>query len=98
VLKTGLEDDIPIGWTFDNFHNNCKVMAKNCVHVAAVDTAGLSVAITSGGYSMISQDDSIASYTYPVVPFDSTNTRVKLLNYYYPFDIDTLVPNAPKAP
>jgi predicted amidohydrolase len=96
--NTGLEGDIPNGWTFENFHNNCKVMAKNCVHVAAVDSAGLSVAITSGGYSMVSEDASIASYTYPVVPFDSSNTRVKLLNYYYPFDIDSLVPTVPNSP
>jgi predicted amidohydrolase len=92
VETLGLLDDLPRNETLAALQQTWSQMATSCFHVAAADTSGYGFVRQQGSYCMLSEETRLGMFNGADFVLDSSTQRAKLLNWYYPFDIDTLVP------
>ena len=88
----GIGPSLPRGWTIDDLEGQWQTMANGCMHVVADDASGYSFVANQAAYCQ--QGQSILASEPIAVSLDSGTQRTKLLNWYYDFDLQTLLPPA----
>lgn len=88
--SSGLQRNIPSTWSWDALVDHWKITANGCLHVAATDAGGLSFTAIQGDYCAPKQSV-ISHFTSSQILLDTGSQRKKLLNWYYPFDLRTLL-------
>jgi predicted amidohydrolase len=85
---------LPRGWTIDDLERQWQTMANGCMHVVADDASGYAFIANQAAYCQ--QGESVLASEPIAVSLDPGTQRAKLLNWYYDFDLQTLL--APPTP
>ena len=85
----GIATSLPRGWTIDDLEGQWQTMANGCTHVVADDASGYSFIANQAAYCQ--QGQSTLASEPIAVRYISTTQRTKLLNWYYDFDLQTLL-------
>jgi predicted amidohydrolase len=89
----GITASLPRGWTIDDLERQWQTMANGCMHIVAADASGYSFIANQAAYCQ--QGQSVLASEPIAVSLDPSTQRTKLLNWYYDFDLQSLL--APPA-
>jgi predicted amidohydrolase len=90
IDAAGISDYLPRAWTIDNLAQNWQDIANGCMHVVAADASGYAFSANQAAYC--SQGQTTLTYWSPqTLSLDTTSQRQKNLNWYYDFDLQTLL-------
>ncbi len=97
MKSTGIDADLPHGWSIDDLARQWQITANGCVHLVAADASGYGFSANQAAYCSMGQS-TLTSWSPATVLFDTASQRNKLLNWYYDFDLDALLERTPAAP
>jgi predicted amidohydrolase len=86
----GISNSLPRAWTMDELAEQWQDMADGCMHVVAADASAY--AFSANQAAFCSQGQTTLTYwTSQTLSLDTTSQRQKNLNWYYDFDLQTLL-------
>jgi predicted amidohydrolase len=87
---SGISASLPAAWTVGEVAQQWQDMANGCMHVVAADASAFTFSANQAGYCMPGRT-TVSYWTPQAVSLDTASQRAKNLNYYYSFDLETLI-------
>jgi len=95
IDAAGISDSLPRAWTLEDLARHWQNMANGCMHVVAADASGFAFSANQAAYCSAGQT-TLTYWSPQTLSLDTTSQRHKNLNWYYDFDLQTLLgPSTP---
>lgn len=90
IRMAGIGNSLPRAWSINDLAQQWQAMANGCMHVVASDASAYTFSANQAAYCF--QGQTTLTYQSPQnLSLDTTSQRHKSLNWYYDFDLKTLL-------